>query len=106
MTAPSGARLLAALAVAGILCPSAALAKDSLVLSPAVDVSQEYIDNVFFTSGDAETDSVTRVDPSLTLQSLGERGSSSIGIGARVRKYWENSELDAIDPWIKARFRL
>ncbi len=106
MTARSGAKgLLGALGVAAsLLAPPEAYAADRLVLTPHVDVAQVYIDNVFYDSESEKNDSITRITPSLTLAGYSETGASRLVVGATVREYWRYSELDAIDPFVRAKF--
>ncbi len=106
MTARSGAKgLLGALGVAAsLLAPPEAYAADRLVLTPHVDVAQVYIDNVFYDSESEKNDSITRITPSLALAGYSETGVSRLVVGATVREYWRYSELDAIDPFVRAKF--
>jgi hypothetical protein len=88
--------------LAGVFCLAALSAglparAAGLQLIPALSLSEEYNDNIFFDATDEETDWVTTLAPSMTLQRLDERLQLQATARLAFLHYRDNSDLDAVD---------
>lgn len=99
MTRLAGASALLA-ALAWSLAPAATSAQSKMSLRPAIDVSQEWTDNVFYGSRNTQSDSVTRILPRLTLSEDDSGGHTQIVIGGTSKHYNTYDELNSFDPFV------
>ncbi|MBW2414577.1 MAG: hypothetical protein JRG76_08725 [Deltaproteobacteria bacterium] len=68
-------------------------------LRAAVDVSQTWIDNVFYSQSDTKSDSVTRIFPRLALLQDDASGHSVFKVGGTAKRHNTFDELDGFDPF-------
>jgi opacity protein-like surface antigen len=94
-----GSALIALLA-ALTLGASVADAQDRVRVTPSIAVSQEYDSNVLRQEKGEESDLVIRITPKLNVAQEGDRGHARVWAGLHSRKYWDVSDLDAIDRFL------
>ncbi len=92
--APSGARL----ALVALLCAAwPAHAADETNLRPVLNVEQSWDSNIYNDSEDDQGSLITTISPGLWLENVGELGHARLGLSARARNVWEESDLSGID---------
>lgn len=87
--------------LAMLLLPALSSARGRVGVSTAIEVTQEYDDNVFGRSEAIESDQITRAVASIDLSRSGDRGSASAGLTLKNSTYWKFSELNSLDPELK-----
>jgi hypothetical protein len=88
--------LTSVLALGSLLFPLPALAYE-LQLTPSIALREEYNDNVFFDTQNAESDFITRITPGLELTDKTERLDARLLAQVPIYKYVDNDELDDVD---------
>ena len=68
-----------------------------LTLTPALELTQEYNDNILFAEENKVKDTVTKTTPKFHASLAGEDYSFTAGGLLRVREYWEKNDLDTVD---------
>jgi hypothetical protein len=98
-----GAVIFGALALL-LAAPGGAEAQDKLRITPAIEVTQGFDSNVGNTSRDEESDVVTFFSPSVALSHEEGRGHTKLLLGLRSRSYWDHSELNSVDRYVRGDF--
>jgi hypothetical protein len=73
-------------------------------VTPAIEIRQEFDSNIGYRENDTESDLVTAVTPSVALSYEGDRGHVRTTLGLRSRSYWDHSELNGIDRFVRVDF--
>ncbi|MCI5059968.1 MAG: outer membrane beta-barrel protein [Alphaproteobacteria bacterium] len=64
---------------------------------PVLDSSQSVNSNIFATSRDAETDTITSLKPSVFINKNFGRHQASLSMAGEARKYWSNEDEDVFN---------
>jgi hypothetical protein len=102
-----GLLLLAELGVVGgvaFLAPSPALA-DEFKLTPSIVIREEYNDNIFFETRDAQKDFITVAAPALTLSNRSEKTDLNLRAALADYHYARYSSFNTVDPTLQGRIR-
>ena len=78
------------------LCARAGCAAE-LTLTPMLDLTQEYNNNILFTEEDTVNDVETRIKPEFHAGVAQENYSLTGGGFLRVREYWDENDLDTVE---------
>jgi uncharacterized protein (PEP-CTERM system associated) len=76
-------------------------AQDKLRITPSIEVTQGFDSNVGNTEHDEDSDVVTFFTPSVALSHEEGRGHTKLLLGLRSRSYWDHSELNAVDRYVR-----
>lgn len=72
------------------------------VISPAITLEQTYTDNAFLSEVDEESESITRVSPSLSAYREGARARVDFNYAPEYRYYWEDTEENDVVHFLRA----
>jgi uncharacterized protein (PEP-CTERM system associated) len=72
------------------------------IITPAVTLEQTYTDNVYLTEVDEESESVTRLSPSISAYREGARARVDFNYAPEFRHYWEDTEEDDVIHFLRA----
>jgi hypothetical protein len=73
---------------------------------PKIVVEERYSDNIFSTKTNEEDDFITRIMPSLNINSDWNNHSLGFQSGARIGRYWDNTDEDYEDYFVGATGRV
>jgi len=95
--------LLGGLGLAGL--PPMVSASD-WIITPAVTVEQVYTDNALLTHDNEESESITRLRPSISLYREGGRASVDVNYAPEYRHYWQETEDNEVVHFLRADGKL
>jgi uncharacterized protein (PEP-CTERM system associated) len=72
------------------------------VISPAITLEQTYTDNAFLSETNEESESITRVSPSLSAYREGGRARVDFNYAPEYRYYWEDTEENEVVHFLRA----
>ncbi len=72
------------------------------IITPAVTLEQTYTDNVFLSEENEESESITRLNPSISAYREGARARVDINYAPEYRYYWEDTDENEVVHFLRA----
>jgi len=94
---------MAGLGLAGLAATASAA---DWIIAPAITVEQVYTDNAQLSPGNKESESITRLRPSLSLYREGGRASLDFNYAPEYRHYWQETEDNEVIHFLRANGKL
>lgn len=96
-------RFMMAFGLAGL---AAKVSAADWIIAPAITVEQVYTDNALLSPGNKESESITRLRPSLSVYREGGRASLDFNYAPEYRRYWQETEDDEVVHFMRADGKL
>lgn len=99
-------RLLNLFLTATAVCQTLPVAASELILTPGLRLAEEYNDNIFTTRVNKETDWITHINPSITMQYFASRLNWYLQYAPEYLAFASNGTEDRLNPYLSTWAKL